>query len=101
LGLTRPTGRIRRREWGDRLPHIGHIVILMMENHSYDNYFGLLTGRGEGRSMLMESRRRPIQQLMVMVTPQTPAATRHPPLTSLQLALRAGWTMAVLYVAAD
>ena len=33
---------------GDRLPQIGHIVILMMENHSYDNYFGLLTGRGDG-----------------------------------------------------
>ena len=33
----------------------------------------------------------------VMVTPQTPMATRHPPLTSVQLALRAGWTMAVLY----
>jgi phospholipase C len=23
-------------------------VILMMENHSYDNYFGMLTGRGDG-----------------------------------------------------
>jgi phospholipase C len=33
---------------GDRLPQIGHIVILMMENHSYDNYFGLLTGMARG-----------------------------------------------------
>ncbi|MFZ0188464.1 MAG: alkaline phosphatase family protein [Streptosporangiaceae bacterium] len=32
----------------DLLPKIQHIVVLMMENHSYDNYFGLLTGRGEG-----------------------------------------------------
>jgi phospholipase C len=32
----------------DCLPQIEHIVILMMENHSYDNYFGMLTGRGDG-----------------------------------------------------
>jgi len=32
----------------DRLPKIQHIVVLMMENHSYDNYFGMLTDRGEG-----------------------------------------------------
>jgi phospholipase C len=33
----------------DCLPEIRHIVILMMENHSYDNYLGLL-GRGDGLS---------------------------------------------------
>ena len=32
----------------DQLPQIEHIVVLMMENHSYDNYFGMLRGRGEG-----------------------------------------------------
>jgi phospholipase C len=32
----------------DSLPQIEHIVILMMENHSYDNYFGMLTDRGDG-----------------------------------------------------
>jgi phospholipase C len=32
----------------DLLPQIKHIVVLMMENHSYDNYLGLLAGRGEG-----------------------------------------------------
>ena len=32
----------------DRLPEIKHIVVLMMENHSYDNYLGTLAGRGEG-----------------------------------------------------
>ena len=32
----------------DCLPQIGHIVILMMENHSYDNYLGMLAGRGDG-----------------------------------------------------
>src|SRR5260370_1747541 len=31
----------------DCLPGIDHIVILMKENHSYDNYFGVL-GRGDG-----------------------------------------------------
>jgi len=30
------------------LPEIKHIVVLMMENHSYDNYFGTVRGRGEG-----------------------------------------------------
>jgi phospholipase C len=32
----------------DLLPDIKHIVVLMMENHSYDNYLGMLDGRGEG-----------------------------------------------------
>jgi phospholipase C len=31
----------------DRLPQIQHIVVLMMENHSYDNYLGTLE-RGDG-----------------------------------------------------
>ena len=34
-------------EGTDLLPDIEHVVVLMMENHSYDNYFGML-GRGEG-----------------------------------------------------
>jgi phospholipase C len=38
---TRPVG-------SEHLPQIKHIVVLMMENHSYDNYFGCLKGRGEG-----------------------------------------------------
>src|SRR5215469_6168149 len=32
----------------DLIPRIKHIVVLMMENHSYDNYLGTLKGRGEG-----------------------------------------------------
>jgi len=32
----------------DLLPQIRHVVVLMMENHSYDNYLGMLKGRGEG-----------------------------------------------------
>jgi phospholipase C len=32
----------------DCLPQIEHIVVLMMENHSYDNYLGMLAGRGDG-----------------------------------------------------
>jgi phospholipase C len=31
----------------DLLPAIEHIVVLMMENHSFDNYFGML-GKGDG-----------------------------------------------------
>jgi phospholipase C len=31
----------------DCLPEVRHIVVLMMENHSFDNYLGLL-GRGDG-----------------------------------------------------
>jgi phospholipase C len=37
-----------RREGADCLPQIKHIVVLMMENHSYDNYFGMMKGRGDG-----------------------------------------------------
>ena len=35
-------------EGTDLMPEIRHIVVLMMENHSYDNYLGTLEGRGEG-----------------------------------------------------
>jgi phospholipase C len=34
-------------EGTDLLPEIEHFVVLMMENHSFDNYFGML-GRGDG-----------------------------------------------------
>jgi phospholipase C len=34
----------------DRLSQVKHIVVLMMENHSFDNYLGTL-GRGEGFSL--------------------------------------------------
>ncbi|MGI8663158.1 MAG: alkaline phosphatase family protein [Acidimicrobiales bacterium] len=34
-------------EGTDMLPQIEHIVVLMMENHSFDNYFGTV-GRGDG-----------------------------------------------------
>jgi phospholipase C len=36
-----------RPEGSDTLPEIAHILVLMMENHSYDNYLGML-GRGRG-----------------------------------------------------
>src|SRR5665213_898521 len=35
----------------DPLPKIKHIIVLMMENHSYDNYFGMLQGRGDGYTL--------------------------------------------------
>ncbi|HRI52766.1 MAG TPA: alkaline phosphatase family protein, partial [Pseudomonadota bacterium] len=34
-------------EGTDLMPRVQHIVVLMMENHSYDNYFGMLE-RGDG-----------------------------------------------------
>ena len=62
--LERAEGRRRTRRGGGRpagplpepsqpagtdlIPRIRHIVVLMMENHSYDNYLGMLRGRGEG-----------------------------------------------------
>ena len=33
----------------DTLPQIEHVVVLMMENHSYDNFLGML-GRGAGQA---------------------------------------------------
>jgi phospholipase C len=48
------TGRVKgERPFSDQaegtncLPQIDHILVLMMENHSYDNYLGML-GRGRG-----------------------------------------------------
>jgi phospholipase C len=32
----------------DLIPQIKHIVILMMQGHSYDNYLGMMQGRGDG-----------------------------------------------------
>jgi len=37
-------------EGTDTLPEIEHVVVLMMENHSYDSYFGVLD-RGDGFRM--------------------------------------------------
>src|SRR3954452_19347368 len=44
---SRPTTTLP--EGADTLPQIEHVVVLMMENHSFDNYFGML-GRGDGFS---------------------------------------------------
>jgi len=48
-GLLRPDSRPfpKLPEGVDTLPRIEHIVVVMMENHSYDCYFGML-GRGDG-----------------------------------------------------
>src|ERR1700729_581504 len=40
----------------DLLPQIKHIVVLMMENHSYDNYLGMLSGRGDGFPLAPDGR---------------------------------------------
>jgi len=39
-----------RPEGTDTLPQIDHILVLMMENHTYDNYLGML-GRGRGEQL--------------------------------------------------
>ena len=45
----RVTGPIPSRPVGtDRLPQIKHIVVLMMENHSFDSYLGTL-GQDKGQ----------------------------------------------------
>ena len=50
MARRRPAGRPAhpsRPAGTDMLPQIKHIVVLMMENHSFDNYLGTL-GRGDG-----------------------------------------------------
>lgn len=42
-------------EGTDLIPGVQHIVVLMMENHSYDNYFGLLE-RGDGLTLDRDGR---------------------------------------------
>jgi phospholipase C len=60
-GLRRRNQRMERAQPGqrpdpsmpvgaDRLPQIKHIVVLMMENHSFDNYLGTLD-RGDGLTL--------------------------------------------------
>ncbi len=54
-GACAPTARLSpdtrpdptKPEGEDTLPQVEHIVIYMQENHSFDNYFGML-GRGDG-----------------------------------------------------
>jgi phospholipase C len=47
--LRRPDSRPfpQRPAGTDMIPQIDHVVVLMMENHSFDSYFGML-GRGDG-----------------------------------------------------
>ncbi|MGH3266603.1 MAG: alkaline phosphatase family protein [Trebonia sp.] len=50
-GLSRGPGERPRPDLpagADLIPAIKHIVVLMMENHSFDNYLGTLDGRGDG-----------------------------------------------------
>ena len=64
----------------DRLPQIKHIVVLMMENHSFDNYLGTL-GRGDGLpagedgqpdAENPDSRGRPVRARRLPTTQQRP-----------------------------
>ncbi|MFN8175778.1 MAG: alkaline phosphatase family protein [Solirubrobacteraceae bacterium] len=49
--LRRPGSRPfpRRREGSETMPQIEHVVILMMENHSFDNLLGMLPRRARSR----------------------------------------------------
>lgn len=52
---TRPFPRVP--EGTDMLPEIEHVVVIMMENHSYDSYLGAL-GRGDGFSFAPDGKPR-------------------------------------------
>ena len=42
----------------DQLPQIKNIIVVMMENHSYDNVLGLQRGRGDGFTLDKSGSRR-------------------------------------------
>ncbi|HEY5154869.1 MAG TPA: alkaline phosphatase family protein, partial [Acidimicrobiales bacterium] len=44
-----------RPEGTDLVPQIDHVIVVMMENHSFDNYFGML-GRGDGFTLDADGR---------------------------------------------
>src|SRR5260370_37885123 len=48
------------RTGSDCLPQIHHIVILMMENHSYDNYLGIMAVRCFGTCLLRSAQAPPV-----------------------------------------
>jgi len=50
----------------DMLPQIKHILVLMMENHSFDNYLGTL-GRGRASRSATTAR-----QMLRIPTPRAP-----------------------------
>jgi phospholipase C len=56
----------------DQLPQIKNIVIVMMENHSYDNVLGMQQGRGDG--FILDKAGKP-----TATNPWTTAATIQPP----------------------
>src|SRR6185295_1817252 len=49
---------LRRPAGTESIPEIDHIVVVMQENHSFDNYFGML-GRGDG--FTLDSAGRPLE----------------------------------------
>jgi phospholipase C len=63
----------------DALPQIEHVVVLMMENHSYDNLFGML-GRGPGQQRRGDG--------FALARDGLPAATNPYPNRRLQRAFR-------------
>jgi phospholipase C len=64
-----------RDEGADCLPAIRHIVVLMMENHSYDNYLGMLGGRGDGFTLGQDGKPLATEQGTAGYVPLTHTAT--------------------------
>lgn len=72
MGCDTPEGAAGFRQGADLLANVEHIVVLMMENRSFDHYFGALTLptnhenpelQGEGRQLLAFDRNaNPLQQ---------------------------------------
>jgi phospholipase C len=52
----RRIGPVPPEAGAESLAQIQHIVVLMMENHSYDNYLGMLAGRGDGFALGADGR---------------------------------------------
>ena len=65
----------------DLIPKIGHIVVLMMENHSYDNYLGMLAGRGDGLKLAADG-----TPLAVNVLPDGQQVPAHHLTSTVQIA---------------
>src|SRR5215470_16372181 len=72
----------------DLLPQIEHIVVLMMENHSYDNYLGMLRGRGEGFPLGVDGE--PVCRTRTPVAGRCPRTTCPPRSSTRKCPRRAG-----------
>src|SRR5436190_16549424 len=70
-----------RREGVDCLPQIDHIVVLMMENHSFDNILGMLPHKVRSRRLVdgLPVSRKGTQLAINRDTAGRPVRARHAP----------------------